>query len=166
MHGPSQWRTALHSLIDWAHSQNDPCDIYIYQLISILDEAKISRCEAIMITLPLQWRHEREGVSNHGRLDCLLNRLSGADERNHQSSASLAFVGGNSPVTGEFPAQRASDAEKVSIWWRYHRCEISIKIQDACENTKWWSFCLGLNMLNVLRTECRTTRVILLFSDK
>ena len=27
---------------------------------------------------------------------------------------------GNSPVTGEFPAQRASNAEKFSIWWRHH----------------------------------------------
>ena len=27
---------------------------------------------------------------------------------------------GNSPVNGEFPAQRASDVENVSIWWRHH----------------------------------------------
>ena len=27
---------------------------------------------------------------------------------------------GNSPATGEFPAQRDSDAENVSIWWRHH----------------------------------------------
>ena len=27
---------------------------------------------------------------------------------------------GNSPVTGEFPAQRASNAENDSIWWRHH----------------------------------------------
>ena len=27
---------------------------------------------------------------------------------------------GNSPVTGEFPAQRASSAENVSIWWRHY----------------------------------------------
>ena len=27
---------------------------------------------------------------------------------------------GNSPVTGEFPAQRASNAENVSIRWRHH----------------------------------------------
>ena len=27
---------------------------------------------------------------------------------------------GNSPVTGEFPAQIASNTEKVSIWWRYY----------------------------------------------
>ena len=26
----------------------------------------------------------------------------------------------NSLVTGEFPAQRASNAENVSIWWRHH----------------------------------------------
>ena len=26
----------------------------------------------------------------------------------------------NSPVTGEFPTQRASNAENVSIWWRHH----------------------------------------------
>ena len=39
---------------------------------------------------------------------------SGADQRKHQSSASLAFV------TGESPAQRASTAEKFSTWWRHH----------------------------------------------
>ena len=27
---------------------------------------------------------------------------------------------GNSPVTGEFLAKRASNAENVSIWWRHH----------------------------------------------
>ena len=41
----------------------------------------------------LQWRHkERDGVSNHRRLYCLLAVSSGADQRKHQSSASLAFV--------------------------------------------------------------------------
>ena len=39
---------------------------------------------------------------------------SGADLRKQQSSASLAFV------TGEFPAQIASSAKNVSIWWRQH----------------------------------------------
>ena len=37
---------------------------------------------------------------------------SGAHQRKHQSSASLG--------TGEFPAQMASNAENVSIWWRHH----------------------------------------------
>ena len=43
----------------------------------------------------------------------------GADQRKHQSSASLAFVRGI-PVTGEFPAQMTSNAENVSIWRRHH----------------------------------------------
>ena len=30
---------------------------------------------------------------------------------------------GNSPVTGEFSAQRASNAENASIWWRHHGME-------------------------------------------
>ena len=30
------------------------------------------------------------------------------------------FCAGNSPATGDFPAQRASNAENVSIWWRHH----------------------------------------------
>ena len=44
---------------------------------------------------------------------------SGAD----QKISNLRVTGlcvGNSPVTGEFPAQRASNAENVSIWWRHH----------------------------------------------
>ena len=36
---------------------------------------------------------------------------------------SIAFTGlcmGNSPLTGEFPAQMASNAKNVSIWWSHH----------------------------------------------
>ena len=36
---------------------------------------------------------------------------SGPDQRKHESSTSLA---------GEFPAQMASNAENVAIWWRHH----------------------------------------------
>ena len=35
---------------------------------------------------------------------------------------------GNSPVTGDFPTQRASDAENVSIWWRHHVIESALCI--------------------------------------
>ena len=51
---------------------------------------------------------------------------SGADQRESQSSASLALCvceGGDSPVTGEFPAQMSSNAEDVSIWWRHHESQ-------------------------------------------
>ena len=45
---------------------------------------------------------------------------SGTDQRKHQSSVSLALCAGNSPVTGEFPAQMANNLENVSIWWCHH----------------------------------------------
>ena len=45
---------------------------------------------------------------------------SDADQRKHQSSVSLAFVRGIHRDTVEFPAQMASNAENVSIWWRHH----------------------------------------------
>ena len=47
---------------------------------------------------------------------------SGADERKDRRSASLALCGW--PVTGEFPTQKASYAENVSISWRHHGAEI------------------------------------------
>ena len=43
--------------------------------------------------------------------------------RKSKKTSKLRVTGlcaGNSPVTGEFPAQRASNAENVSIWWRHH----------------------------------------------
>ena len=69
----------------------------------------------------LQWRHnEYEDVLSRHRLDCLLNRLS---RRRSKKTSKLRVTGlceGNSPVTGEFPAQRASNADNVSIWWRHN----------------------------------------------
>ena len=69
----------------------------------------------------LQWRHNgRDSVSNHKPHDCLLNRLF---RRRSKKTSKLRVTGlcaGNSPVTVEFPAQMASNAENVSIWWRHH----------------------------------------------
>ena len=69
----------------------------------------------------LQWRHNgSDGVSNHQPHDCLLNRLF---RRRSKKASKLRVTGlcvGNSPGTGEFPAQMASNAENVSIWWRHH----------------------------------------------
>ena len=69
----------------------------------------------------LQRRHnECDCVANHQPHDCLLNRLF---RRRSKETSKLRVTGlceGNSPVTGEFPAQRGSNAEKVSIWWCHH----------------------------------------------
>ena len=68
--------------------------------------------------MPLQWCHnERNWVSNHRGVSIVCSIVgSGEDLRKHQSSASLAIVGGIS----EFPTQKASSVENVSIWWRHH----------------------------------------------
>ena len=69
----------------------------------------------------LQWHHnEHDCVSNHQPHDCLLKRLF---RRRSKKTSKLRVTGlceGNSPGTGEFPAQMASNAENVSIWWRHH----------------------------------------------
>ena len=69
----------------------------------------------------LHWRHNgRNTVSNHQPHDCLFNRLF---RRRSKETSKLRVTGlcvGNSPGTGEFPAQMASNAENVSIWWRHH----------------------------------------------
>ena len=61
--------------------------------------------------LYIQWRHnEFDSVSNHQPHDYLLNRLF----RGRSKKTSKLRL------TGEFPAQRASNAENVSIWWCHH----------------------------------------------
>ena len=82
----------------------------------------------------LRWRHnEYDGVSNYRRLDCLLNRLFRRRSKKTSKHRVTGLCVGNSPVTGEFPTQRASNAESVSIWWRHHGyidCPIIM--------TLWW----------------------------
>ena len=45
---------------------------------------------------------------------------SGEDQRKHQKLCVTGLREGNSPVTGEFPTQRASNVESVSIWWHHY----------------------------------------------
>ena len=72
------------------------------------------------IYISLQWRHNGwDSVSNHQLYDCILNILF---RRRSKKTSKLRVTGlcaGNSPVTGEFPAQRASN-DNVSIWWRHY----------------------------------------------
>ena len=71
-------------------------------------------------TATLRWRHNGcDGVLNHQPHGCLINRLL---RRRSKKTSKLRVTGlcaGNSPGTGEFPAQMVSNAENVSIWWRH-----------------------------------------------
>ena len=87
----------------------------------------------------LQWRYNgRDSVSNHQSHDCLLNRLF---RRRSKKTSKLRVTGvcaGNSPGTGEFPAQMASNAEKmfpfddVIMLWHF--------TPSHCVNQRWFTF--------------------------
>ena len=69
----------------------------------------------------LQWHHnERDGVSNHQPHDCLLKRLSRRISKKTSKLRVTGLCAGNSPMTGEFPAERSSNTENVPIWRRHH----------------------------------------------
>ena len=53
------------------------------------------------------------GVSNHQPHDCLRSRLIRHRSKKTSKLRVTGLCAGNSPVTGEFPAQRASNAENI-----------------------------------------------------
>ena len=96
--------------------------IRVYKMNSVIDFCHISQgsiCQRKQSTI--QWRHnELDSVSNHQPYDCLFNCLF---RRRPKKTSKLRVTGlcvGNSPMTGEFPTQRASNAENIFIWWRHH----------------------------------------------
>ena len=57
---------------------------------------------------PLLWRHnEHDSVSNHQPHDCLLNHLFRRRSKKTSKPRVTGLCVGNSPGTGEFPAQKA-----------------------------------------------------------
>ena len=66
--------------------------------------------------IALQWHHECDGISNCLRLHCLLNSWF----RRRSKLCVTGLCVENSPVTGEFSAQKACNVKNVSIWWRHH----------------------------------------------
>ena len=80
-------------------------------IICLLSKAPVS----------LRWRHnERHSVSNHQPHHCLLNHLFRRISKKTSKIHVNGLCVGNWPVTCEFPAQIASNAENISIWWRHH----------------------------------------------
>ena len=71
-------------------------------------------------TILLWWHNGLDGVSNYRRLDSLPNRLFKRRSKKISKLCATGLCAENSPVTGEFPAQRASNAANVSIWWCHH----------------------------------------------
>ena len=83
------------------------------------------------IIYPMEYAHISQGrhyndvimgtmASQYQPHQCLLNRLFGRRSMKTPKLRVTGLCAGNSPGTGEFPAQMTSNAENVSIWWRHH----------------------------------------------
>ena len=90
----------------------------------------------LLSQITLHWRHnEPDGVSNHQPRDCLLNCLFRCRSKKTSKLRATGLCAENSPGTGEFPAQKASNAENVSIWWRHHALQPSYPLSNSKEIT-------------------------------
>ena len=87
----------------------------------IMVEYENTKPKYMHMIISVQWRHnERDCLTDHGPHDCLLNRLLRHRSRETSKLRVTGLSEGNSPMTGEFLAQRVSNTENVSIWWRHH----------------------------------------------
>ena len=128
-HWNAEWRYKTRSFLDTEQLYVD-VDSLSWQLRSVYPAKTIPWLQMLWNPrrhsisshgVALRWRHnEWDGVSNHQPHDCLFDRLSGRRSKKTSKPRVTGLCAGNSPGTGEFPAQMASNAETVSIWWRHH----------------------------------------------
>ena len=87
------------------------------------------------------YHYNNDSVSNYRHLDYLLNRLFGRWSRKTSKLRVTGLCKRNSPVTGDYSAQRFSNTENVSIWKRQqdnqlrqylcrHHCQISERLDS------------------------------------
>ena len=73
-----------------------------------------------------------------------LNRLFRRGSKKTSKHRGTGLCVANSQGTGEFPAQRVSYAENVSIWWRHHGCtqpcgSVACCIAGLCATYTVWA---------------------------
>ena len=127
----------------------------------------------------LHWRHNgHDSVPNHQPHDCLLNRLFGRRSKTTPKLRVSGLCAGNSPGTSEFPAQMASNAENVSIWWRHHDYRSLMAVRqiprlkgglcsEQAESTEWHrSLEKHLARLRDYTIPCVDLQHLMLFCEK
>ena len=88
--------------------------------------------QSCTILISLQWcLNECDDVSYHQPRDCLLNHLFRRRSNKISKLRVTGLCAGNSPLTCKFPAQKASNAENVSIWWRHHVISRRNKVHNS-----------------------------------
>ena len=90
------------------------------------------------------WRHMSfQSSQTSGKSTICFNSFSGWQKETHQSSTSLPLSGGSAAVTGEFPSQKANNAERVSMSIRRHISSALILLAHDLSLTAtmpsgWW----------------------------
>ena len=94
-------------------------DIRVISTVIPQNMYTVMLCFVLLFVLPSQWHHNKcDGVSNHLRLKCLLNRFF----RRKQKINDLRQL----PLSGEFtvdqciPRTKGQWRGKYSIWWCLH----------------------------------------------
>ena len=110
----------------------------------------------VPVCVPLQWRHnEHDGISNPSLTSVYSTVYSRRRSKKTSKLCVTDLCKGNSPVTGKFPAQRASSAENVSIRWRHHGgprasyLQSCRRLYSASRQLCSWSRLMGREALSI-----------------
>ena len=117
----------------------------------------------------LQWHHNgHDCISNRQPHDRLLNRLFRCRSKKTSKLRVTCLCAGNSPGTGEFPAQMASNAENFSILWRHHVIRI-FNLAHAVLSQNSVEFSLNTSCSDIFHSQCtrrfQTSEVISAMCD-
>ena len=99
--------------------------LFQFTLVSFL---KYNKSTSLLLwihtSIALQWRRKgHDGVSMHHPPYCSLNHLFRRRSKRTPKLRVTGLFAWTSPLADEFPAQMASNAENVFIWWCYHGLE-------------------------------------------
>ena len=127
-------RVEIHSSLMYIHSEELTTAIVCYLKQLPIFHGLLPFLMTLGCPKSIQWRHNGgDSVSNHQPHDCFLNRLSRRRSKKISKLRVIGLCAGKSPGTGEFPAQMASNAENVSIWWRHH-----VRVMILKSSTLWY----------------------------
>ena len=119
VHPSHTWLCIRQVALRWCHNGRDSVSNHQHRFVT-LENVHPSHTWLCIRQVALRWCHNgRDSVSNHQHRYCLLKRLFRRKSKKTSKLRVTGLCAGNSPGTGEFPAQRASNAENVSIWWRH-----------------------------------------------
>ena len=86
----------------------------------------------------IRFKQRSDGVSNHHSHHSLHKRSFRYRSKGASKLHVTGLCAGNSPVTGKFPAQMASNAENVSIWWRHHEESLTKPLEPQVNIPPLW----------------------------